>query len=402
MNKIPIVTFLQFELESSNKIVKTTYMTKPQGRLQFIDLHRGLAILVMIEVHVFNAFIIPSMKFEPWFHHLNFVNGLVAPSFTFISGFAFILAAEKKMEEFKKFGSAFWKQLGRIAMIWFVGYTLRVPFFSLQRSLHESSTQQIEAFFSVDVLQTIAIGLLMLFGIRMLIRNTTAFKLVVFGLFLFFGLAAPWFWQHDFHSHIPIFFASYLNPSHGSLFPLFPWVGFIFAGAAACLLFISARDKGKMDEFFKYSALVSGVLIITGHLCIAKSTFSYIPMPDPHFFFFTMRIGYVLMVLVVCQLISQYFDVTKIYIVDASRESLLLYWLHLQLIYRKWATNQSLADIINGSFGIWLCILATLAMIALMLVVAIYWGRLKKNNFPLARYTSWAFVGIPLVIFLLR
>lgn len=53
------------------------------------DLLRGLVIIIMIEVHVFNAFLLPELRQTGWFSVLNFINGLVAPSFLFVSGFAF-------------------------------------------------------------------------------------------------------------------------------------------------------------------------------------------------------------------------------------------------------------------------------------------------------------------------
>jgi len=36
--------------------------TPAKNRLAFIDLLRGWALIVMIEVHVFNAFIMPALK----------------------------------------------------------------------------------------------------------------------------------------------------------------------------------------------------------------------------------------------------------------------------------------------------------------------------------------------------
>ncbi|MBI2418236.1 MAG: DUF1624 domain-containing protein [Ignavibacteriales bacterium] len=353
---------------------------KQTGRLQFIDLHRGLAILVMIEVHVFNAFLTPVIKAAPWFKTLNFVNGLVAPSFLFISGFAFILAAEKKIDDFRNFGTAFWKQLGRIGLIWFVGYTLRVPYFSLQKSIFESSEKQIAAFYSVDVLQTIAVGMLLLFGIRLFVKNYVAFKWIVVIIAILSGLLAPWFWMTDFHAMMHPFFANYFYPQKGSLFPLLPWIGFIFSGAWLSLLFTEARNRGSVQPFFKKVAIFSALMILFGHLFIAKNTALYLPLPDPHFFFFVMRVGYVMMILVACYIVSLKTDVSNWFFVDASRESLLVYWLHLQIIYRKWATGLSISDTINNSFGVWEGIAATIVLVALMVIVAIYWGRLKKYN----------------------
>jgi uncharacterized membrane protein len=141
------------------------------SRLAFIDLLRGWALLVMIEVHVFNGFLLPHFRATSWFHVLNFINGLVAPSFIFISGFVFLLASQKKLESFRTFGLTFWKQLGRIGLIWIVGYSLHLPFFSFHRAITEATEAQWLSFYQSDVLHCIAFGLLILFFSRLLIRN---------------------------------------------------------------------------------------------------------------------------------------------------------------------------------------------------------------------------------------
>ncbi len=56
-----------------------------KNRALFIDLLKGLALVVMIEVHVFNSLLLPEIKQAWWFNYLHFINGLVAPAFTFTS-----------------------------------------------------------------------------------------------------------------------------------------------------------------------------------------------------------------------------------------------------------------------------------------------------------------------------
>ena len=70
-------------------------VTRPPGRLLFVDWLRAWALLVMIETHVFNAFLDTPLRLTGWFGNLNFLNGLVAPSFLFVLGFVFLVAAEK-------------------------------------------------------------------------------------------------------------------------------------------------------------------------------------------------------------------------------------------------------------------------------------------------------------------
>lgn len=78
-----------------------------KNRAQFIDMLKGLALLVMIEVHVVNVFLSPSIKAQSWFEILTFINGLVAPAFTFTSGMVFVLSFQRGLDELRKFGSKF-------------------------------------------------------------------------------------------------------------------------------------------------------------------------------------------------------------------------------------------------------------------------------------------------------
>jgi len=59
---------------------------KEKVRYTFIDLLRGWAIILMIEPHVFNTFLLPELKQTGWFSVVSFINGLIAPAFLFVSG----------------------------------------------------------------------------------------------------------------------------------------------------------------------------------------------------------------------------------------------------------------------------------------------------------------------------
>jgi uncharacterized membrane protein len=137
-------------------------MSKENKRFIFIDLLRGWALIIMIEVHVFNTLLHPGLKETTWFHFLNFTNGLVAPSFLFVSGFAFVISSERRIEELRKYGKYFRNKLSRIGLIFLAGYSLHVPFFSLSGILKRASYNNLITWFNVDILQCIAAGLLIL------------------------------------------------------------------------------------------------------------------------------------------------------------------------------------------------------------------------------------------------
>ncbi len=373
---------------------------QPKNRLAFVDLHRGIVLLIMIEVHVFNAMLIPPLKETGWFTVLNFINGLVAPSFIFISGFSFILASKKKLEEFRKFGMSFWKQIGRIFLIFIVGYSLRLPYLSLLKMKKIATVEQVTASLAVDVLQCIAVGLLIIFIVRIIIKSDKIFKYVLFFLGFVFVWLAPFFWQVDLHKEFPIWFANYFNKKNGSLFPLFPWLGFMFFSALISMLYLDAKTIGRDKEFFKKLFYASILFILVGHLTLLESSPLRIKMPPPNYFFFILRLGYILLIFYFSKVFCEHIDMHKSLILDVSRQSLLVYWLHLQLIFKKLWNNQSLEIIVKQSFGVLESIGMTLLFILLMVIVAKVWGFIKTKYPSVVQWVTIGVISISIIIFL--
>jgi uncharacterized membrane protein len=365
------------------------------SRLAFIDLLRGWALLVMIEVHVFNAFILPHFQTTSWFQVLNFINGLVAPSFIFISGFVFLLASQKKLESFRTFGFAFWKQLGRIGLIWVVGYSLHLPFFSFHRSIIDSTEAQLLSFYQSDVLHCIAFGLLVLFLSRLLIRNDKAYRTFLFSSGLLVVFATMFLWDIDFNTLIPAPLAAYLNGKHYSLFPLFPWTAFMLFGGYFASGYIRAREQQKEKNYILRFAIIGMILVIVssiaGELPFRVPFSSEEISANPSFFF--VRLGIVMLLLTACWFYAEYRKTEKSFVLDVSRESLLVYAVHLLVIYGRFWNGRSLYFYYGSMFGVWECIAGTLVLGIAMIGMAMIWGWLKRNHFPLARVFAWMLSG---------
>ena len=372
-------------------------------RLLFIDLLRGWAILVMIEVHVFNAFIIPALKDTRWFGVLNFINGLVAPSFLFISGFAFIISTQSQHDELHKFGSLFRKKIMRIGLIFLVGYSLHVPFFSLSKILREATPLLWLSFYNIDVLQNIGVGLLYILLARVFIKSNKGFYYFLFVSCLVFVFVAPFIWDHDFARYFPVPIASYFNPVYGSFFPLFPWIGFLLAGAVCCIHYLKAREFGNEKDFMIQVALLGLILIAIGHFYLSPIFPKTYTSIKPHPVFFLERLGYVFVLLSLCWYYISKVETKGGLVIETGRESLLIYWLHLQIIYRMLWHGESFDSMIKQSYNPWQCLLFTIGLIALMIAVAKIWGRFKQKNRKGARIvTAVVLCGAMLVFVVLK
>ncbi len=359
----------------------------PKQRLVFLDLLRGWAVIVMVEVHVFNAFILNTVREQPWFEVLNYINGLVAPSFIFISGFVFMVAAQRKLEEYRTYGATFWRQLSRIGLVWMVGYYLHLPFFSLQRTLHEATEKEWLKFYQADVLHCIALGLLILFLLRLAIRSDRRYAMTIGALWAVFTLGAPVIWETDFARVIHPIFAAYLNGQHYSLFPVFPWLGFMMAGGFCAARFLSVRGSSRETDWFRRLAMVGAAFIVGGALLRQVpldllGTSAHI-RANP--FFVVERLGIVIVLLALCRWWEVRLSTERSFVLDVGKESLLVYAVHLLVIYGQFWNERSLILLVARSWSLVECIAATVALVAVMVGLARVWSWLKRDRPQMAR-----------------
>ena len=370
-------------------------------RYTFIDLLRGWAILIMIEVHVFNAFLLPELRQSDWFDILTFINGLVAPAFLFVSGFAFQVSSGSKLDDMRKLKSPFWKKLWRYFSIILIGYALHLPFKSLSKIINKSTPEQLQQFIAVDVLQCIGVGLLVLFALRLIIRSDKIYHYSLIGLTIFVMFISPVFWKTDFTNFLHPVLANYLNRLNGSLFPVFPWINFILVGAIFAKYFLDAAGNNKEEKFVKALLLTGVIMLFSGHLFYSGLFPDVLTSIIPNPMFFVERLGYIIVFASLCWYYNKWRNVTKSFVLDASRESLLIYWLHLVVIYSAIWGKKNLVDIIGPTLNVWESIIATLILMALMVLVAKMWGWTKMKFPNYAGKAAWGVVGVLIIIFLL-
>ena len=355
-------------------------MANSTGRLMFADWLRAWALLAMIETHVFNAFLAAQLRDSQWFRHLNFLNGLVAPSFLFVSGFVFLVASQKRMDQLRTLGKPFWKQVARIGMVWLIGYALHLP--GLPRLLAGPTAEEWSQFYRVDILHCIAftwlfllVSLVAIRGAGLRIAVWTAGTLALTGL-------APLVWSLDFRPALPLPVAGYLNEKTQSLFPLIPWSGFMLAGAICASWFLAARGKGKEKRFMAGLAATGAVMVLLGNLLpplrILPEGATAAWHADPRSFL--SRLGIVLLVLAACWVYGLYRSPRKSLLLDVSRESLFVYVAHLLVIYGAFWMGRSLADIVGRTQRPLSCTLSSVALAAVMMGTARGWGAVKRRR----------------------
>jgi len=80
---------------------------------------------------------------------------------------------------------------------------------------------------------------------------------------------------------------------------------------------------------------------------------------------------------------------------------LLIYWLHLQVLFRKVWNDTSIETIINYQFGVTECIIATILLTVLMIYSAKLWSKVKRRSPETARGIMWVVLAGCVLIFYL-
>ncbi len=146
-------------------------------RLQFIDMARSIAILLMLEGHFTGAGLANRYRNEDYvlyniWHNLH---GLTSPLFFTVTGliFVYLLMGQKSDESFFQ-NNRVKKGFKRVGDLLFWGYLIQLSVWSIIKSIYYNTPFQLEWFAAFHVLQSIAVGislLLIIYGIHLFIKK---------------------------------------------------------------------------------------------------------------------------------------------------------------------------------------------------------------------------------------
>jgi uncharacterized membrane protein len=360
-------------------------VTRASQRVQFVDLLRGWAVIVMIETHSFNATLLPDLTGTDLFAVITYINGLVAPSFLFASGMAYALTTHRKINDYLSFGRPLFRQLGRLLLILAVGYLLHIPRFAYHHLRYETGAEAWQKFFQVDILHCIAVSLLSLQVLLLILRNETRLYRAA-GLLAAGVLAgAPLMWGIDFWNVLPPVLAAYLNGLHFSLFPLFPWMTFLLAGALVGHFYVQARSATTPEAEGSMMRNTAGIGVGLILISFALEPFELLVYPVYNYWltgpsFVLLRLGIVVMLLYGMFLYEKRKGVSASAAVALfGRQSLLVYVMHLMLLYGR-VGSTTFVDRIGKTFSYLGASLTTAVLLVMMYGLAWSWERIKRDS----------------------
>lgn len=371
----------------------------PPGRHLFIDLFRGLIILLMLEGHILRQFLPPETQSSFAFYLHELFHGITAPAFLFGAGLTFVISSHRRWKEFHRWSEPLERRLRRIAMIFLIGIFLHLPFFSFRKTLLEGTPLDFLVLFQSDVLTCISVGLLVLHALLFFFRREDRFHGAVVTLLIAIVLMTPVVWDVDFIHFTPILLAQLSNSLHGSPFPLFPFLAYLFAGVAVSRKFIVAVEAGLVPRFMRRLAMGGGLAIGAG-LYLAAVPFSPYPRFDfwytsPSYFLIRLGLLFLLAPAVWRAGEAASAGASRFLrpVADLGRESLLVYVLHLLVLYGSVINPRvNLAGLLPAHAGLAASAGLFAALSVLMWLAAVSWRALRSGS-PVAYRLTQAAVG---------
>jgi len=344
-------------------------------RIKYIDILRGWAVLLMVFWHMTEALISDSIRLTSFFDISQFIGGLVAPMFLFSSGASHSIIILKKRESFIKFTPNFRKRIIRIFQILIIAYLLHLPENNLLEVIITRQGSSYINFINMDVLQLIAVSLLLLQILFLIIKNNKIYFYIVGIIGVITILLTPYIWQINFSDFLPVELASCLNNKTGSLFPIFPWLSYVFFGA---MVMQFVMEKGE-ENTIKKMLILGFIIILLGlvpQLLNLKSTPNYdFWQTSPNIFL--IKFGIVLVFLSIFYFMDKFKNYEMKYFGVFGKESLFIYVVHLLMIYGH--NFYTLQTNFGRKLNWFELFIAYFIMIIFLRYLGIYWGVIKDK-----------------------
>lgn len=348
------------------------------GRIPALDAARALGVVAMVVGHTLDALLSPAARAAPWAVEYWKARGLTAPLFLLVSGWAVSVALQRGAAR----GLALPRgRLGRAGLLLALGYALRWPGWGID-ALRQGDRAVWAHFLGFDALHVIAIALLAAAAVLALPLRPRAHGLLFVALAVLavsLGMAAPAPLLPPVEALPAWPPALALAQAAGgtSAFPLFPWSGYFFAGAALGLM-----TRGGAGARAALGAGAAGLALAAGATAVAGAGVAALQPGDPVLFAF--RTGIVLLLVAALAAVPA---AVAARLAPLGRSSLAVYALHVPLVY-GWSAQQGLVARVGPTLGAGAALAVALAVLAGSLVLARALALAWRGYRPSARATN--------------
>lgn len=309
-------------------------MAVTSDRRTYLDWMRGVAVLIMIEAHVIDAWMRAADRSGRGFRYAIILGGFGAPLFLFLAGVTIVLAAESKRRRLGSDAAAAAAVRRRGLEIFGLAFLFRLQAYVLGGGFRLSSLLK------VDILNIMGPSMIAAAAIWQFARTRRTRLVALGGVTVAIGMVTPIIRTTRWLSPFPDPLEWYFRPAPGlTTFTVFPWSGFTIAGAFIGVLIEDARARAQQSRLIAGLAICGAALVVTGYAT------SYLPKiyesssfwtSSPTFYF--LRIGILTMLVPLAWVWGERHtwrgDVRRWSPTEEfGRSSLFVYWIHVEMVY---------------------------------------------------------------------
>jgi uncharacterized membrane protein len=305
-------------------------MGETRSRRGYLDLLRGLAVLIMIEAHVLDSWTRFPDRQTRQYAYAMVLGGFGAPLFLFLAGVAVPLSAGSKFRRTGDLDAAS-RAVGRRGLeVFGLAFVFRIQAWVLGWSAARFLLK-------VDILNIMGPSIMAAAAMWGALTTVKGRLLTFSAATLAVTLLSPIIRNLSILSAFPDPIEAYLRPVGGlSNFVFFPWAGFVFAGAIVGIILDGLRTR-QQEHLANLGFALAGIAL-TG----AAYELSFLPSwhPQSHFWttspaFFFLRVG----IMTAAIGIAYAWDLRPAAgskwspLQQLGRTSLFIYWIHVEMVY---------------------------------------------------------------------
>lgn len=302
-------------------------------RILVVDWLRGIAVVLMIQAHGFDAWLLPEAKQGPGYEVIRHLSGLPSRLFLFLVGVSAAIKFESGIRRQLPTAVQRAETVRRGLLVIGLAYLFR-----LQEWVLSGFWGGIGQLLRVDILNCIGASLVVLGLVSVPRRGRPQIALSLLGAALFLGLG-PLVGPATFPDWLPRPLTSYLGGQRPmAWFTLFPWAAWALLGAAVGHLWLrhGRSTRGQAVTFLLTGAL--GVATTATVVVVRKIDPFIIRYPSelvqqmgPGSFFF--RLGIIGAIAAIGWGITRLVGDRPSFVRQLGQTSLLVYWVHVELCY---------------------------------------------------------------------
>ena len=371
---------------SSPSAAPASARSSASGRLDAVDWLRGFAVLLMIQTHLYDAWVSdPVKRVSAAYGWTRFWGGVPARLFLLLVGVSIAIRFESQIAKKVDRGAMVRGVVKRGFEIFLLAYLFRLQEFTLSGFGGDPMN-----LFRIDILNCIGASMMAVAFIVAPIRGRPQIALALIAAAVVVGLG-PIIGPMHFPDFIPRPISSYFGGERPmAWFPLFPWAAWPLVGVAIGHIWVRQARISKRREalVFILSGIV-GMALIYGVNFVRRINPHIIHYPSdivqqmgPGAFIY--RLGMIGPMAtagwLICRVLGDRFSIMR----QFGRTSLLVYWIHVDLCYGMVSGRRPGKRTLTWATG------GVVAMTGLMLAVSIY----KTKNIGMWK-RRWATIRSP-------